>query len=62
MFRFPNAVFESTFQIPENRLSQAMVPLGEKDIFASKTRAAVFLNKTGGEIRVAVKRQRGPQG
>lgn len=59
MFRFLNTMFKSTFKIPENHLSQAVVHLGEKEIFASKIRVAIFLNKTGGKIRGALKRHRG---
>ena len=49
MFRFPNTVFQHTFKIPPNHLSQTAVHLQEKEIFASKTRIPVFRNKTGGK-------------
>lgn len=39
--RFPNAVLESAFKIPQYHLSQAAVRLWEKEIVASRTRAAI---------------------
>lgn len=57
-FRFLNAMFKSTFKIPENHLSQALEHLEEKESLHQKSEAA-FLNKTGEKIRGAIKRHRG---